>query len=216
MTTGRTLLFGAILTTFAATTATAQHVIVPFGTGAIVEHRVTMTGEVERVVGAVWGAGATMSISDWLGARGRLAGGNLSARTDDGEARSFSEADLAIVLTPDRWVSFDAGTVIRTMSTPLARQRWVELRAGSELGVDLIDGVLRGSVRLSIAPWVSVTGHPTPDLAIGGGTGLHYEDGRLAASLTYALDRYDFPAAGSARRLEQYSSLTARIGWRVR
>ena len=194
----------------------AQRTIVPFGTGAIIEHRVSMTGEVERVVGAVWGAGATVALGDWLGARGQIAGGNLSARTIDAEARSFSEADLALVLTPDRWVSLDAGTVMRMMSTPLATQRWVELRVGSELGVDLIDGVLRANVRLSIAPWVSVTGHPAPDLAIGGGTGLQYEAGRLSAGLTYALERYDFPAAASARRLEQHTSLTARIGWRVR
>jgi hypothetical protein len=210
------LLLACVVGSFGASPAWAQRVIVPFGTGAIVEHRVSMTGEIERVVGAVWGAGATLTLSDWLGARARIAAGNLSARTVDAEARGFSEADIAITLTPDRWVSFDAGTVVRAMSTPLVRQRWVELRAGSELGVDLIDGVLRGMVRLSIAPWVSVSGHPAPDLSIGGGTGLQYESGRLAASLAYSLERYDFPAAGSARRLEQHSSLTARIGWRVR
>ena len=210
------LLLGIALTAATAPSAAAQRVVVPFGTGAIVDHRVNMAGDVERVVGAVWGVGATLSLSDWLGARGRIAGGNLSARTVDAESRSFSEADLVLVLTPDRWVTLDAGTVVQTMSTPLARQRWVELRAGGEMGIDLIDDVLRASVRLSIAPWVSVTGHPAPDLAIGGGTGLHYDAGRLAASLTYSLDRYDFPAAGTARRLEQHSSLTARIGWRVR
>ena len=216
MSIARRLVIALALTAIVARPAVAQRTIVPFGTGAIVEHRVSMTGEVERVVGAAWGAGATLSMSDWLGGRGRIAGGNLSARTDDAEARAFSEAELAVVLTPDQWLSLDAGTVIRTMSTPLARQRWIELRAGGELGADLIDGVLRGTVRLSIAPWVSVSGHPTPDLAVGGGTGLHYDAGRLAASLAYSLDRYDFPAAGGARRLEQYSSLTARIGWRVR
>jgi hypothetical protein len=212
----RALLLSLALAASVASTARAQHTIVPFGTGAIVEHRVSMTGEIERVVGAVWGAGATMSLGEWLGARARIAGGSLSARTVDAEGRTFSEVDLAMILTPDRWVSLDAGTVVRTMSTPLARQRWVEVRAAGELGMDLIDGVLRANVRLSISPWVSVSGHPAPDLAIGGGTGLQYESGRLAASLAYALDRYDFPAAGSARRLEQHSSLTARIGWRVR
>ena len=215
MTPGRLLVvvgLSAVMTSAAG----AQRALAPFGSGAIVEHRVSMTGEVERAVGAVWGAGATLAWNDWLGVRGHIAGGNLSARTEDAEGRSFSEADLAITLTPDRWVSLDAGTVVRAMSSPLVRQRWIELRAGGELGADLIDGVLRATVRLSIAPWVSVSGHPTPDLAIGGGTGLHYEAGRLAASLAYSLDRYDFPALGTARRLEQHSSLTARIGWRVR
>ena len=212
----RPLALALVLGALSASTVEAQRTIVPFGTGAIVEHRISMTGEVERVVGAVWGAGATMSLSDWLGARAHIAGGNLSARTDSAEGHSFSEADVALVLTPDRWVTLDAGTVVRTMSTPLVRQRWVELRAGGEVGMDLIDGVLRSTVRLSIAPWVSVSGHPTPDLAIGGGTGLEYGAGRLSAGLAYALERYDFPAAGSARRLEQHSTLTARIGWRLR
>ena len=212
----RVVLASLVVSIATATTADAQRTIVPFGTGGIVEHRVSMTGEVERIAGAVWGIGAMTSLGDWLGARARIAGGNLSARSADAESRSFSEGDLFLVLTPDRWVALDAGTVVRTMSTPLARQRWAEVRIGSELGVDLIDGMLRASVRLSIAPWVSVSGHPSPDLAVGGGTGLRYEAGRLAASLSYALDRYDFPEAGSARRLEQHSSLTARIGWRVR
>lgn len=196
--------------------AGAQRPITPFATGAIVEHRVTTTGEVERVVGAVWGAGASMVMSDWLGVRGRIAGGSLSARSVDGEGRSLSEADLVVTLTPDRWISLDAGTVLRTMATPLVRQRWVELRAGSEVGLDLIEGVLRGTVRLSIAPWVSVSGQPSPDLAIGAGSGLEFTDGRLVANLAYSLERYDFPAAGSTRRLEQHSTLTARIGWRLR
>ena len=211
------VMLGVVVAALVASPAQAQRAIVPFGTGSIVEHRISMTGgDVERVVGAVWGAGATIALSDWLGARAHVAGGNLSGRSADAEGRSFSEADVALTLTPDRWVTLDAGPVVRTMSTPLVRQRWIELRAGGQLGLDLIDGVLRSTVRLSIAPWVSVSGHPTPDLAIGGGTGLQYDAGRLSASLAYALDRYDFPAAGSVRRLEQHSTLTARIGWRVR
>jgi hypothetical protein len=200
----------------AAAPGEAQRRITPFATGSIVEHRVSTTGEVERVAGAVWGVGATMALSDWMGLRGRIAGGNLSARTPDAESRSMSEAELGVVITPDRWISIDAGTMTRTMETDLVRQRWTELRAGTELGLDLIEGVLRGSVRVSIAPWVSVSGHPAPDLALGAGTGLEYTAGRLVGNLSYALDRYDFPAAATARRLEQRSTLTARIGWRLR
>ena len=105
---------------------------------------------------------------------------------------------------------------MRTMHTSIATQRWIELRTGAELGADIIDGVLRGTVQLSIAPSVSVSGHPGPDLAIGGGTGLQYSAGRLLASLGYTFDRYDFPAEGGSARLEQRSVLTAGIGWRVR
>ena len=200
----------------ASTTAGAQRPIVPFATGAVVEHRVTTSGEVERVSGGVWGGGVTLTMTDWVGVRGRLAGGNLSARTPDAEGRSLSEGELTVILTPDRWLSLDVGTTIRAMETPLVRQKWTELRAGSEVGFDLVDGLLRGTVRLSIVPWMSVSGHPSPDLAIGAGTGLQYTAGRMLANLDYSLDRYDFPAGSSARRLEQRSTLTARIGWRLR
>jgi hypothetical protein len=201
----------AMLTSVAA----AQRPIVPFATGAIVEQRVRLGGEVERVGGAVWGAGARATINDWLSIRGRIASGTLSARTTGAERRSLAEGELTVILVPDRWISLDAGTVVRTLRTSLASQRWVELRTGAELGLDIIEGTLRGTVQLAIAPSVSVSGHPSPDLALGGGTGLEYSSGRLLASLGYAFDRYDFPAEGGSPRLEQRSVLTARVGWRI-
>ena len=206
----------AAMLTLVGTSAHAQRRITSFATGAVIDHRVNATGDLERVTGAVWGAGLTVGMSEWLGLQARIGSGSLSARTPDAEGRSYSEADFGLLLTPDRWIALDVQTVMRTMETPLARQRWVELRAGTEVGLDLIEGVLRGTMRLSIAPWVSVSGHPSPDLSIGAGTGLQYTAGRLAAGLSYSLDRYDFPAAGGSQRIEQRSALTARIGWRLR
>ncbi len=196
--------------------ASAQHAVTPFGTGAIVEQRVMLAGEVERVAGGLWGAGATVVMNDWLSLRGRLASGTLSARTAGAESRSMAEGELLVILVPDHWISLDAGTLVRTMETSLARQRWVELRTGADFGLDIIERSLRATVRVSIAPSVSVSGHRSPDLAIGAGTGLEYSAGRLLANLAYTLERYDFPAQGGGPRLEQRSVLTARVGWRVR
>ncbi len=200
----------------AATDVAAQRTIVPFATGAIVEERVRLGGDVERVGGALWGAGATMSMNDWLSVRGRLASGSLSARTDGAESQSMAEGEVVMIMVPERWIELDAGLMIRSMETPLARQRWMELRTGATLGLDIIEGMLRGTMQLSIAPSVSVSGQPAPDLALGAGTGLEYSSGRLLATLAYALDRYDFPSHGGSARLEQRSMLTARVGWRVR
>ncbi len=196
--------------------ADAQRAITPFATGAIVEQRVRLDGEIERVAGGLWGAGATVVMNDWLSLRGRLASGTLSGRTVGAESRSMAEGELLVILIPDRWISLDAGALVRTMETSLARQRWVELRTGADFGLDIIEGSLRGIVRLSIAPSVSVSGHRAPDLALGAGTGLEYSAGRLRANLAYTLERYDFPAEGGSARLEQRSVLTARVGWRVR
>ena len=204
------------LLALAAGRADAQRAIVPFATGAIVEERVRLGGDVERVGGALWGAGATFAMNDWLSVRGRLASGSLSGRTDGAETQSMAEGEAMVILVPERWIALDVAAMIRTMETSLARQRWLELRTGAQLGVDIIDGALRGTVNLSISPSVSVSGHPTPDLAVGAGTGLEYSAGRLLATLSYSLDRYDFPDAGGSARLEQRSMLTARIGWRVR
>lgn len=212
----RCWLAGAIATALLSVPAAAQRSVVPFATGAVVEQRVRLAGEVERVGGALWGAGATVVMNDWLSLRGRLASGTLSARTTGAESRSVAEGEIMVILIPDHWIALDAGTVVRTMRTSLATQRWIELRTGAELGLDIIDGALRGTVQLSIAPSVSVSGHRSPDLALGAGTGLEYSAGRLLASLAYALERYDFPSEGGSVRLEQRSVLTARVGWRVR
>jgi hypothetical protein len=206
----------ALALVVAASRADAQHAVTPFATGAIVEQRVRLDGEIERVAGGLWGAGATVVMNDWLSLRGRLASGTLSGRTVGAESRSMAEGELLVILVPDHWVALDAGALVRTMETPLARQRWVELRTGADFGLDIIEGSLRGTVRLSIAPSVSVSGHHAPDLAIGAGTGLEYSAGRLLANLAYTLERYDFPAQGGPARLEQRSMLTARVGWRVR
>ena len=206
-----TLAIGAV-----AQTAAAQRSIVGFTTGSIVEQRVRLDGEIERVAGPVWGAGAAVRMSDWLSLRGRLASGTLSAQTPGAETRSTAEGELTVILVPDRWIVVDIGTVVRTMETSLARQRWIELRTGVELGADIIDRSLRGTVQLSIAPSVSVSGQPSPDIALGGGTGLEYTAGRLSTGLRYSFDRYDFPGNTNGRRLEQRSTLMARVGWRIR
>jgi hypothetical protein len=212
----RRALLAVVAVLLSATNAAAQRTVVPFATGAIVEARVRLGGDVERVGGALWGAGATVSLNDWLSVRGRLASGSLSARTDGAESQSMAESEVAVIMVPERWIELDAGLMIRSMETPLARQRWMELRTGATLGLDIIEGMLRGTMQLSIAPSVSVSGQPAPDLALGAGTGLEYSSGRLLATLAYALDRYDFPAQGGSARLEQRSMLTARVGWRVR
>ena len=209
-------LFVAVALGLLVRPAAAQHSIVGFTTGSIVEQRVRLDGEIERVAGPVWGAGAAVRMSDWLSLRGRVASGTLSARTAGAESRSTAEGELTVILVPDRWITVDIGTVVRTMETSLASQRWIELRTGVELGADIIDGALRGTVQLSIAPSVSVSGQPSPDIALGGGTGLEYTAGRLSTGLRYGFDRYDFPGDSDGRRLEQRSTLMARVGWRIR
>ena len=197
--------------------AAAQQAIVPFTSIAAVDNRVRVGGtEIERASGSVWGIGATARFSPWLGGRIRLAGGTLTGRSPATEDRGYAQADIAVVLTPETWATVDVAAVTRVLEGSVARQRWVELRLGSEAKIRLLDEVLRAAVRLSVAPGVSVTGQPSPDLALGVGTGLEYVGRQFIAGLDYDFDRYDFPPGPTGRRLEQRAAVTARVGWRFR
>jgi hypothetical protein len=191
--------------------------LIPFASGAIVDNRVRVGGaEAERASGSVWGIGASGRISDWLSGEAHLAGGTLTGRAGGAEERGYSEFRLAAILTPDSWLTVEAGPVIRVLESSLVRQRWSEMRIGSEFMIGLLDDRLRGRVRTSVAPVVSVTGQSSPDLALGAGTGLEYAAGRFSAALDFDFDRYDFPRGPTGRRLEQRTVLTAKVGWRVR
>ena len=210
------LIAGVLVTGPIAARANAQRVV-PFATAAVVDDRVRVGGmETERVSGSVWGVGASVRFSPWLAARARMATGMLTARSPLAEDRGYSEAMASVLLTPDTWIMVDVGPVVRMLESSVVRQRWAEFRVGSEVTIPLLDEVIRATVRLSIAPLVSVTGQGSPDLALGAGTGVQYVDGRFSATLAYDFDRYDFPLGPTGRRLEQRSALTARVGWRVR
>jgi hypothetical protein len=191
--------------------------VVPFATASVVDDRVRVGGtETERASGSVWGIGAAVRFSPWLAARARIATGMLTARSPLADDRGYSEAYASVLLTPDTWITVDVGPVVRMLESSVVRQRWAEFRVGSEVTIPLLDEMIRATVRLSIAPMVSVTGQASPDLALGAGTGVQYVDGRFSATLAYDFDRYDFPPGPTGRRLEQRSALTARVGWRVR
>ncbi|HLZ46807.1 MAG TPA: hypothetical protein VKQ05_14120, partial [Gemmatimonadales bacterium] len=93
----------------------------------------------------------------------------------------------------------------------IARQRWTSVAIGAETGLDFATSPVRGVLRGSLLPVVSVSGLPRPDVALTTAVGIEYRGGSVTGALYYGLERYDFPNVGAGRRLEQVSTLTVRF-----
>lgn len=183
--------------------------------GALADHRVTVNGVPARSAGLVWEGGAHFGPVPWIELRGRIGGGQLTARTAEAEDRRLDELEVAMLVLHGGWLAFGAGAQVRSYATPVGRQRWVALSALAEAGLQLIDDSLRGVIRAAVLPAVSVSGSEAPELAIAMGTGLEYVRGPFVADVSYSLERYDFARVAGTRRAEQLAKLSARVGWRV-
>ncbi|HUF28063.1 MAG TPA: hypothetical protein VMM18_13900 [Gemmatimonadaceae bacterium] len=184
--------------------------------GALVEHRVTTGQAPERVVGTAVGVGIVAPLLSWLEMRGRLIGGGLAAQTPATDDRRFGEMEATASVTPLPWLAFDVGTLLRSYTNALARQRWFAMRVGSELRISFGDGRVLGTLNGALMPLVNVSGIESPSISLSSGAGLVYRHGTLHAGLVYRLERHDFPPTGTARRLEQVSSIAAAVGIAVR
>lgn len=183
--------------------------------GALVEHRLTLGQEPEREFGAAFGVAMWAPVMSWMELRGQLIGGALAAQTPQTDDRRFGELDLSALIVPFSWLAFEVGGTSRTYTAPLGRQRWITMRAGAELRLELLEDRVRGTLGGALMPVASASGVENPSVAVSAGSTLTYTHGHLSATVAYEIDRYDFPATGGARRLEQLSSLAARIGLAV-
>jgi hypothetical protein len=195
----------------------AQH---RFGMGATVsllEHRVDlgMGSGVQRAFGPVAGVRGSFLVTPWLELTARARSGHLNAKTPAAEARDIAEMglDASVLATPS--VAFTAGLQVRSHAGTLGTQRWASLSLGVEERPTFLGGALRAVFRAAILPVGSVTGLPSPTVAVSVGSGLELTSGRWNGAVLYTLERYDFPEQGSVRRLEQIGGVTIRLGLRL-
>ena len=146
---------------------------------------------------------------------GPLFGGTLNPKLAGSETRAVGELALTTRLDMVSWFRGTVTALGRSYDGTLARQHWSELSLGGEGHGMLIDKVLEGSVGLSLAPVVRVSGRQGPDLAVAGLARLRHSGERLDLSLGYSLERYDFAGSGSPRRVEEISMLVFRAGLRI-
>lgn len=213
----------AVMTTLAvAPMLHAQDVPPPGGvllTGAavlgVLDHRVDVGAGVERTSGPVFGVQLDASRGPELSVVLRALGGTLDARSGGAEARDVGEvqADARLHVLP--WLDARAGATVRSFTSALARQRWTQLSLGADTRIAMLDGRIEGTAGAALLPYVRVSGHDSPRLAIAASMGLRHSNGRLDIGLAYALERYDFAEATGVRRMEEHSSLVIRAGYRL-
>ena len=114
------------------------------------------------------------------------------------------------------WLAADVAAITRSYSAVVGRQRWILVRSGGEIRVPLAWGESQGILRLGYLPLVRVPGLDAPRLAFAAAAGMEYGLGRARLRGLYELERYDFPPAGAARRLEQLSTLSVSVSLRLR
>lgn len=178
-----------------------------------VDHVVRISGEPVAAQGTTLGVAVNVELRPWVDLNVRSATGSLTASENSQSNHELSELEAGVSMLVLPWLAATVAAEARSYEGTLATQRWTALRTGAEVRMDLANGA-RGIIRASAFPKVSVDGLPSPNLAIGGGTGIELRRRRLFASLMYSIDRYDFPAGAAGRRVEQLSSLMLQAGWR--
>ena len=203
-------------------TAGAQfRLTLPTGAASVVmaraDHRVDAGNGVERTTGPLFGAQLDLDPADRISVSLRALGGTLDVADDTpgAEPRAIGEIALTTRFDVLPWLRGTAAAVGRSYDGALARQHWTELSVGGEGHVPLIDGLVDATIGLSLAPVVKVTDRAGPDLAVAGVARLRHSGERLDLSIGYSLQRYDFPATGGVRRLEEISMLVFRAGLRI-
>lgn len=181
----------------------------------VVEHRVVAGGRLEGTSGTVFGVGATVALGSHVEVTATAVSGTLTANTSVASDQGYAAAEFRAALLPEPWLALSAGVSLHGYDSPVARQRWGASRVGAELRFPFVAGRLGGIVRAELLPTVSVSALGEPQHAYAATSGLTWEGGRLVASLTYALERYDFEPVGGFQRHEQLSTLTARVGLRL-
>jgi hypothetical protein len=188
-------------------------------TGAAVaglfDHRVDAGVGLERTSGPVFGIQLDASSGPDLSFGLRALGGTLDARSRTADARDVGEVETDARLSVLPWLDARAGATVRGFTSALARQRWTQLSLGADARLGMLGDRIQGTAGAALLPYVHVTGHDSPRLAIAASMGLHHSNRRFEISLAYTLERYDFADVAGVRRSEENSSLIVRAGYRL-
>jgi len=174
-----------------------------------VEHRVDAGFGVEISRGPLIHAGIHAVISGrWAAGLEGMAGA-LSAEGAASD-RDVSELRGTLGFRATSWLRLEAGYGTRMYSASIANQRWNAASLAAEGSLTFANARLAGTGRVAWLPIVTVTDLESPDLAFAVAAGVEYRPGAAAFSLSYWLERYDFPAAAGVLRSEQLSGLMLR------
>ncbi len=204
--------------TLGAGAAAAQQRAAAAASVSLMEHRVDLGAGsgVQRAFGPVAGVQGTFRATPWLEVSAGARVGHLSPKTAYAEARDVGEVGFGASVLASPSLAFTGALQVRSYTGTLGTQRWTSLSLGAEERLEFIGGSLHAVFRGAFLPLVSVSGGvASPSVAVSAGSGLELTRGRWSGAVLYTLERYDFPERDSARRLEQLSGLTIRVGLRL-
>src|SRR5262249_35563166 len=135
----------------------------------------------------------------------------LKARSVTAVDQRLTEASAQLKVAVLPWLKLNGGVATRSYASTFANQHWTNLLLGGEAQTALLEGTMHAVLRAQVMPLVTVTGLSSPRLSIGGGTGIRWEHGRFAGTLTYDVERYRFQAINGFARTEQVSSLAVEL-----
>ena len=181
----------------------------------LVDHSVDAGAGIERTSGPVFGIQLDARQSPDLLLSVRGVGGTLDARSTTADQRDVGEIGADARWRVLSWLDARGGAMVRSFTSQLARQRWTQLSIGADMRIAMLNGRIEGSAGAALLPYVRVSGHDSPRLAIAASMGLHHTSRRFDLGLLYQLERFDFAEVAGASRLEEHSSLLVRAGYRL-
>ena len=177
-----------------------------------VEHRVDAGSGVEISGGPLIHAAVHAVIGGRWSAGLEAMAGALSAEGSASD-RDLGELRGTLGFRATSWLRLEAGYGTRMYSAPIANQRWNAASLAAEGAFTFANAQLAGTGRVAWLPIVTVTDLDSPDLAFAVAAGVEYRPGALTFSLSYWLERFDFPPAAGETRSEQLSGLMLRATW---
>lgn len=196
-------------------TAQGRVLVTSAAVAGTIDHRVDVGGGVERTTGPVFGIQVDASRNPDLIVSLRALGGSLSPRSPVADQRDVGEIGGDVRIRVLSWLDARGGATVRSFTSELARQRWTELSVGADMRVGMLGGRIDGTAGAALLPYVRVSGHQSPGLAIAASMGLRHTSKRYELGLLYQLERYDFAALSGVSRAEEHSVLLLRAGYRI-
>lgn len=194
----------------------AQRVSEVTGFGIVTGPRSTVLNQgVEEIVEGVWlGAALELRVGRFLvsgfGLRGTLDPVANAVRRDGGEE------GILVRFEPRTGLGVEATYTARAFRSAVGYQRWNMLGLGAVASVPLGHPRLRAYARGSYLPSVSVSGQPSPSVALAAEVGVNAvpRGAPVVVRLTYRFERFDFPSQPSGR-LEVFERIALEVGYRM-
>jgi hypothetical protein len=172
---------------------------------------------IEDRTGVIYGGRTLIKPVNWMALTGDLRLGQLNTDGIIGEQLTITEAkgDMTFYLMP--WLGLGGGFAVRSEKTKIALQQWTIPHASITGRTDFVGDFISTFATLSVLPGATFSGikDQRPDMGTAGEAGLEIRRGSLDAGLAYYVEKLPFPDQRGRSRVDQFSSLRLRVGFKV-